>query len=176
MKRIRSITREGTSTVTVEFAWETAMDFALLEVREKLDRVVGSLPRGSDRPTILGVDPSAEPVMTVALASAERRPRNTIEVLMELKETARALVKRRIEQVDGVAQAAVLGGVEREIHVDVNPSALQSLGLTVGQISEVLASANMNLPGGTITAAFTSESTWQGPTKRQAFTTSSSTR
>ncbi|HSQ75873.1 MAG TPA: efflux RND transporter permease subunit, partial [Bacteroidota bacterium] len=151
VKRIRSITREGTSTVTVEFTWGTAMDFALLEVREKLDQAGGSLPRGSDRPAILGVDPSAEPIMTVALASADRQPRNSIEVLRELKETARASVKRRIEQVEGVAQAAVLGGVEREIHVDVQPAALQSLGLTVGQIAEVLTSANMNLPGGTIT-------------------------
>ena len=151
VKRIRSITREGMSAVTVEFAWGTAMDFALLEVREKLDQVGGSLPRESDRPTILSVDPSAEPVMTIALASADRQPRDSIEVLTELKETARALVKRRIEQVQGVAQAAVLGGVEREIHVDVNPAALQALGLTIGQLSEVLASANMNLPGGTIT-------------------------
>jgi len=136
------------SAVTVEFAWGTAMDFALLEVRENWTRWAGSLPRESDRPTILGVDPSAEPVMTIALASAERQPLDSIEVLTELKETARALVKRRIEQGEGVAQAVVLGGVEREIQVVVNPAALQSLGLTIGQISEVLASANMNLPGG----------------------------
>jgi len=150
VRRIRSVTREGMSIVTVEFAWGTGMDFAVLEMREKLDQVRGGFPRDADRPTILRIDPSVEPIMTIALSSPGEHQGDDLEALAELKETARSLVKRRIEQVKGVAQAAVLGGAEREIHVDVRTSVLQALGVTIGEVSEALSSGNINLPGGTI--------------------------
>ena len=50
VKRIRSVTREGMSIVTVTFYWGTNMDFAMLEAREKLDGVRGSFPRDAGRP------------------------------------------------------------------------------------------------------------------------------
>jgi HAE1 family hydrophobic/amphiphilic exporter-1 len=167
-KRVSSVTREGQSVVTVEFYWGTNMDFALLEVREKLDQMRGALPREASRPTILRVDPSTEPIMTVALSSQDKEEKGSVRLvevkrvgengrvgdrgrwLVELKETARALVKRRIEQIDGVAQASVLGGVEREIHVDVDSRKMQSLGITTEQVAQALANANLNLPGGSI--------------------------
>jgi HAE1 family hydrophobic/amphiphilic exporter-1 len=167
-KRVSSVTREGQSVVTVEFYWGTNMDFALLEVREKLDQMRGALPREAGRPTILRVDPSTEPIMTVALSSQHKeqkwsealvkvkqeaengRAEERVRWLVELKETARALIKRRIEQIDGVAQASVLGGVEREIRVDVDSRRLHALGLTNEQVSRALADANLNLPGGSI--------------------------
>jgi hydrophobic/amphiphilic exporter-1 (mainly G- bacteria), HAE1 family len=150
VKRIRSVTREGMSVVSVTFYWGTRMDFAMLEVREKLDAVRGSFPRDAGRPNILRIDPTVEPVMTVAVSSNMTGPADATAVLAELKETARALVKRRIEQVEGVAQAAVLGGLDREIHVDVEMAALRAQGLEIGQVGDALDAANVNLPGGTI--------------------------
>ncbi len=176
-KRVSSISREGQSVVTVEFYWGTEMDFALLEVREKLDQMRGALPREAGRPTILRVDPSTEPIMTIVLsASSAQTPRpdgalDTLRLrssrqaasgfaslrvtedgsnLTELKETARALVKKRIEQIDGVAQVSVLGGVEREIHVVLNKQKLDALGISIEQVSQALAQANLSLPGGSI--------------------------
>ncbi|MFH0991227.1 MAG: efflux RND transporter permease subunit [bacterium] len=205
VKRTSSASREGISVVTAEFYWGTNMDFAMLEVREKLDQLRAGLPREAGRPTILKIDPSTEPVMTVAVSEKQREDRRemreeialrsgagparlggTISAggapsqlegtqagreenrergsigekkenestkysqLVELKETARALIKRRIEQVEGVAQAAVLGGLEREIHVEIDMRKLQAHGLTLDQVSAALAAANLNLPGGTI--------------------------
>ncbi|MDL1892687.1 efflux RND transporter permease subunit, partial [Sphingobacteriales bacterium CHB3] len=69
-KRISSISRDAQSVVTMEFYWGTDMDFALLEVREKLDQMRGALPREAGRPAILRIDPSTEPVMTIALSAA----------------------------------------------------------------------------------------------------------
>ena len=54
------------------------------------------------------------------------------------------------EQLDGVAQAQVVGGLDREIHVEVNPLLLESYGLRLEQISTALAQANVSAPGGTI--------------------------
>ncbi len=150
VKRIRSVTREGMSSVTVTFYWGTNMDFAMLEAREKLDGARGSFPRDAGRPTILRIDPTMEPIMTVAVSSPSAGAGDPSAVLTALKETARALVKRRIEQVEGIAQAAVLGGLEREVQVDVDMSALRVLGLDIGQIGDALAAANVDLPGGTV--------------------------
>jgi HAE1 family hydrophobic/amphiphilic exporter-1 len=70
--------------------------------------------------------------------------------LWALKDLAEQVFKRRLEQVDGVAQAAVAGGLEREIQVEVNPQLLDSYGVTIAQIIEALDAANMSAPGGTI--------------------------
>jgi HAE1 family hydrophobic/amphiphilic exporter-1 len=150
VKRIRSITREGMSIVTVTFYWGTNMDFAVLGVREKLDKARGTFPREAGRPTILRLDPSADPVMTVAISSPRLRADSSSVGLAELKETARALLKRRIEQVESVAQASVLGGIEREIQVDVDMAMLNALGLDCGQLGDALGAANVDLPGGTV--------------------------
>ncbi|HAL57019.1 MAG TPA: hypothetical protein DCP63_11245 [Bacteroidetes bacterium] len=165
-KKVSSVSREGLSVVTAEFYWGTNMDFAMLEVREKLDQLRTALPREASRPTILRIDPATEPVLTVAVSERYRKVNLTVggegagglrvrgdeerAHLVELKETARALIKRRIEQVSGVAQASVLGGLEREIQVEIDTRRSSSLGVTLDQVSSALASANLNLPGGTI--------------------------
>ena len=150
VKKIRSITREGLSVVTVEFYWGTSMDFAVLELREKLDQVRWAFPIEVGRPAILRVDPSVEPIMTIAVSSWRFSSGDETRELAEVNEIARTLLKRRIEQVDGVAQAAVIGGVEREVHVDVHLPVLRALGIGIDQVSEALAAANVNLPGGSI--------------------------
>ncbi|HLP82274.1 MAG TPA: efflux RND transporter permease subunit, partial [Nitrosomonas sp.] len=158
VKKVSSISREGLSIVTAEFYWSTNMDFALLDVREKLDQLRALLPQEANRSTILKVDPSTEPIMTIAVSPEKRRSSilSTQSLglensyLMDLKGTAQALLKRRIEQIEGVAQVSVLGGVDREIQVELNMEKLQGLGITLDQVSQALANANVNLPGGTI--------------------------
>jgi len=164
VRKITSVSREGLSIVTVEFYWGTDMDFALLDTREKLDGLRSFLPRDAGRPTILHIDPSTEPIMTLVVSGrqSEIRIANTPNnqftksetpnpaELAELKETARALIKRRLEQIEGVAQAVITGGLEREIHVDLNMRLLNTYGLTIDNISQSLQSANLNLPGGNI--------------------------
>jgi HAE1 family hydrophobic/amphiphilic exporter-1 len=61
VQQVRSISRSGQSDVVLEFAWGTDMDFASLDVREKLD--VLQLPLEVERPIILRFDPSLDPIM-----------------------------------------------------------------------------------------------------------------
>jgi hydrophobic/amphiphilic exporter-1 (mainly G- bacteria), HAE1 family len=70
--------------------------------------------------------------------------------LRALKELAESVFRRRLEQIDGVAQVAVTGGLEREIHVEVDPARLEAYGLTIDEIAEALEAANYSLPGGTV--------------------------
>ena len=145
VKSLSSVSREGSSQVTLRFLWgtRTDMDFATLNVRERLDNVRYDLPERATRPTILRSDPTSEPVMTLATTSE-------IADLWELKELSENVFKRRLEQIDGVAQAAVAGGLDREIHVLVDSRTLEALDVTIDEVSAALEAANYSAPGGTI--------------------------
>ena len=142
VERVESVSREGLSLVTLRFAWGTDMDFAVLNVREKLDAIREQLPELADRPAVLRTDPTSEPVMAISVSG--------VGDLWVLRELAEEVFKRRLEQIDGVAQAAVTGGLEREIHVEVDPRRLDSYGLGMQQIADALEAANQSAPGGTI--------------------------
>ncbi len=140
--RVSSRSRPGLSDVTVEFEWGTQMDFASLEVREKLDRI--RLPQEVDSPIILRYDPSLEPIMRLGLTSGE------ID-LIALRTMAEERLRNRLETIDGVAAIEVSGGLEEEIHIELSESRLASLGLSVSQVASRVAAENVNLTGGTLT-------------------------
>jgi HAE1 family hydrophobic/amphiphilic exporter-1 len=142
VERVTSVSREGVSLVTLQFAWRTDMDFAMLAVREALDDAREALPESVGRPTILRVDPESDPVMTLSVAGGGD--------LWRTKELAETVFRRRLEQLDGVARAAVTGGLDREIQVEVDPRLLESYGLTIADIARALDAANVSAPGGTI--------------------------
>jgi len=142
VERVESVSRDGVSLVVLRFAWGTDMDFAALNVRERLDQIRDNLPENSDRSIVLRTDPRSEPIAAISVSGSND--------LWQLKELAESVFRRRLEQLDGVAQAQVTGGLEREIHVNVEPQKLQSFGLTLDQIGEALNRANASAPSGSI--------------------------
>ncbi len=142
VENVTSVSQEGVSLVTLRFAWGTDMDFATLNVRERLDNIRELLPETAERPTILRVDPQAEPILTISLTGGAN--------LLQNKEIADRVFRRRLEQLDGVAQASVTGGLDREIQVDVDPALLESNGITLAEVSTALDDANYSARGGTI--------------------------
>jgi hydrophobic/amphiphilic exporter-1 (mainly G- bacteria), HAE1 family len=142
VERMESTSREGASLVVLRFAWGTDMDFAALNVRERVDGLRGTLPERAQRPVVLRTDPRSEPVMAISVAGGGDA--------RAAKELADAVFRRRLEQIDGVAQAAVTGGHDREIQVDVDARRLESYGVTIDEIATALAAANASSPSGTI--------------------------
>ncbi len=142
--RVTSVSREGVSLVTLRFVWGTDMDFATLDLRERLDNVRDALPESaaSTRPRILRVDPESEAIMAVSLSGGND--------LWQTKELAETVFRRRLEQLEGVAEATVTGGLDREIHVEVDPQLLEVYNVTLDQIEQALAGSNYSAPGGTI--------------------------
>lgn len=160
VKKITSVSKEGISVLSVDFVWGTDMDYALLSLREKLDNASSIIPREAERPSIVRVDPSATPIMTLVLSYKQdnnkiRYVSNStgeadIRKLVDLKEAARVIFKRRLEQVDGVAQAVITGGLEREVLVEVSPQKLTEYDLTYADISSALQRSNVNASAGSI--------------------------
>ncbi|GAX60846.1 cation/multidrug efflux pump [Candidatus Scalindua japonica] len=150
--RVSSRSRSDVSEVVVEFAWKTNMDFASMDVREKLDLI--DLPDDAERPVLMRFDPSLDPVMRLSLYGGEDLILLRILAEDELKPVLEGLsVESGItgaESVGGVAAVRVSGGLEEEIHVDLERSRLANLGIPISQVVERLSEENINLTAGNI--------------------------
>ncbi len=142
VERVTSVSQDGVSLVTLRFVWGANMDFAALSLRERLDNINYNLPDGADRPIILRVDPQSDPVMTVSLTGGSG--------LLHNKQIAERVFRRRLEQLDGVAQASVTGGLDREIHVEYQPPLLDAYEVSASEVVNAIAVANTSSRGGTI--------------------------
>lgn len=149
VRQVRSVSLAERSDVTLEFNWGTPMDFAVLDVREKLDAL--ELPRESGRPVVLRFDPSQEPIMRYGLALKSADPTVADEAtLKRLRRIAEDLVQKPMEGVDGVAAVKIAGGLEDEVQVLVDMTRLAQFGLTLEQVAGRLAAENANISGGRI--------------------------
>ena len=138
--RVSSISRPERSDVILEFEWGTNMDFAGLNVREKIDLL--NLPQAAEKPILLRFDPSLDPILRIALSGNES--------LTALRIMAEEEIKRELEALEGVAAVKISGGLEEEIHVELDESKLASLGIPITQVASRLEQENVNLAGGTI--------------------------
>ncbi len=139
---LRSVSRNGEVTTTLQFAWGTDMPKTVLLVRERLDNARGRLPERASRPTLLTSDPGERPIAVLGLTGPGD--------LRSIARTARDVHARRLEQLNGVASVAVVGDPQDEIRVDIDPERARALGITPGDIASAVTSANANAPGGTI--------------------------
>jgi hydrophobe/amphiphile efflux-1 (HAE1) family protein len=144
VKRVQSSSTEGVSQVGLELKLEIDPQEAAAEVREKVAAIRRRLPDAIEDPTIVRFDVAALPIMNFAVSSHLPSDKTRLMVEDDLKPL--------IEQVDGVASVEVNGGQVREIHVDLDPRRLEALGLPLQSIAEALAAANLDVPGGKITA------------------------
>jgi len=149
VQQVTSRSRPGRSEITVQFRWGTDMDFAALEVRERLDLI--RLPPASERPTIARYDPASEPAVRLALVTDRpldaRLPADRQE-LLRLRRIAEEQVRRGLEGVEGVAAVRLTGGLEEEVIVSLNEPRLAQLGIPFSQVASRLGAENVNLAGG----------------------------
>ena len=137
---ISSISKAGQSDVKLEFTWDTDMNQATADVREKLDQVF--LPQEARRPLILRFDPTLDPIMRLGLYGDAS--------LIYLRYLADEEIKRILERIDGVAAVKVKGGLEEEIRVELNEQQLTLIGINIQQVRDRLAQENVNLAGGNL--------------------------
>lgn len=138
---IRSTSSMGTSTIILMFDWGTDMNYAALQIREKVDIIRQYLPSGVKTPMTFKMDPNMMPIMQLALSSEDSR---------RLKQLTDDVIQPRLERVGGVASVWSAGGVEREIRVLVDPERLAGYGLTLNGLTQALSAENLNVSGGTV--------------------------
>jgi len=138
--QVSSVSRAGVSEVMVEFDWGTNMDFAVLDIREKLDLLL--LPEDATKPLILRFDPSQDPIVRYVVSGESG--------LKAVRIFTEEFIKPELEALDGVAAVRINGGLEEEIHVEIVEGKLNSMGLAIQGIISRLAEENINLAGGTL--------------------------
>ncbi|WP_032095819.1 MULTISPECIES: efflux RND transporter permease subunit [unclassified Alteromonas] len=146
VRKVTSTSRAGQSDVVLSFAWGTDMDFASLEVREKLD--VLRLPLDIEKPRLLRFNPSLDPVIKLGLTTDTE---NLSESGMKrLRLYAEQQVKRGLESVEGVAAVRLGGGLENEIHILIDQRKASQLSIPITDIVERIKAENVNAAGGRI--------------------------
>ena len=140
VKRLTSVSRPGLSQVTMEFEWGRNMDFASLDVRQKLDVV--RLPRDVTKPVVLRFDPTNDPILRLYMQGSDD--------LFQLRYVAEEVLKKDLESTEGVAAIKVNGGYEEEIQVRVDEGKLALLGLSIQEVNEALLKDNVNQAGGSL--------------------------
>ncbi len=140
VRRVRSYTVAGLSTVWVEFSWGTDIYKARQVVNEKLQSLAGVLPTDAV-PQLAPISSIMGEIMHVALISNQH---NT----MELKETADFVVRKRLLAIPGVSQVSNIGGDTRQYQAVLDPQRLQAFGVTVNEVITALKGANENFAAG----------------------------
>ena len=140
--QLQSTSSEGQSLVIVSFELEKNLDVAAQEVRDKVNGVLGQLPKDADPPIIQKVDPDAVPVLAIALSGPAP--------IRDITEYADKTLRRRLESIGGVGQVLIVGGRPRQLNVVVDTGKMSSLGLTSAQVMNALASQNVQIPGGKV--------------------------
>lgn len=139
---LRSTTREGVSTVTVQFLLEKNGDIAAQEVRDKVSAIVKNLPQGMDPPVVNKFDLDASPIITIVV-SGKRDVR-------EVTEIAKHQIQEPLQTVSGVGSVSLSGGRSRAINIAVNTDRLSAFGMSVEDVRQALLTQNLEVPGGIV--------------------------
>jgi HAE1 family hydrophobic/amphiphilic exporter-1 len=142
VEEVTSVSAEGRSNVRVTFTWGTDLDAAANDVRDRLDRVIPRLPEDAERPRLRKFDLASFPILILGV-SGNLDP-------MQMRQIIDNQVKYRIERIPGVASLDIHGGLDREIHVNLNAEKLKALRLPIDQIMNRIEEENINLPAGSV--------------------------
>ena len=142
LERLESTSSEGSSRVTLNFAWGTDLNEAADDVRNRLDRVRGRFPEEAEAPIMFKFDANTFPIMGVGVEGDFDRVR--------LREIAEHDLSQRLERVPGVASVTVDGGLRRQIHVLLSKEKVRALNLPVDRVVNLLRTENQNIPLGEI--------------------------
>ncbi|MBN7772006.1 efflux RND transporter permease subunit [Clostridium aminobutyricum] len=147
LDEMQSMTMQGTSYVMIQFQMDTDMNFATLNMREKIALVSDMLPDDAGDPMVMKMDMSSIPILQLYVSGD--MPLNDLNTEIENN------VLSYIERVAGVASVQVNGAVDEEVAVQISQEKLTGYGITLAQIAQTLAAENINMPSGNVTKGST---------------------
>ncbi|PIS30179.1 hypothetical protein COT42_03585 [Candidatus Saganbacteria bacterium CG08_land_8_20_14_0_20_45_16] len=138
--RIISTSSENVSSVTISFKWGTNLDAAAADVREKLDLIKMRLPEDVGTTIILKFDLSLMPVLVFGISADRSYP--------ELRQLSDKKIADPLKRIKGVGTIMSLGGLQRQINIDVDRNRLEAYHLPINQVIAMLQASNLTLPVG----------------------------
>lgn len=141
IRHITSTVGDGISVTTVEFQLGVDPGRAANDIRDAIALIRADLPQTIEEPMITRVDVEGGAILNYAIQGSGRR-------LVDLSWFVDDVLSRQLLAVPGVQKVQRLGGVEREVKVELQAERLQALGITADQVNAQLVQGNINVPGG----------------------------
>jgi len=148
LNEIRSETRDGMGIIHLEFEYGTNTDLAFIEVNEKIDAAMNSMPKDTKRPKAIKASATDIPVLYLNMTLKDNRPYTEPDEakFLEMCELAENVVRRRIEQLPEIAMADITGVPARELSIVPDNDKLKVAGITIADIESALTANNVE-PG-----------------------------
>ncbi|SBW03151.1 multidrug efflux system, subunit B [uncultured delta proteobacterium] len=144
-----SVSGQGTTRITLQFALNRDIDAAALDVQSALSRVQRRLPSDmTNPPSFRKVNPADAPVFYLSLSSKTMR-------LSDVTEYGENFIGQRLSMIDGVAQVMVYGSQKYAVRVHVDPQAMAAKQIGIDEVADALRYGNVNLPVGSMTGPYT---------------------
>jgi HAE1 family hydrophobic/amphiphilic exporter-1 len=142
VEELESDSEQERSRVQLEFTWDTDLDAATNDVRERIDRIRDLLPDEADPPMLFKFDPNMIPILYLGVGG-RLDP-------VDLRYIAEHTLKYRLERVPGVAAVEVSGGYRREIQINLIREKIDALRLSPRRIVQAIRAENLDLPAGEV--------------------------
>jgi len=141
VKKITSVSRESFSLISVEFTLDVNIDDAIQKVRDKVSVAKTKMPEDIKEPVITEINFSELPMLYVNITGNIG--------LAKLKDVGDK-ISDKIEEFPGVLSAEVVGGLEREVKIDVDFNRLKYYNLSFNDLINTISAENLNIPGGSV--------------------------
>lgn len=142
LDRVTSMSMESVSIVTVEMKQDVDVDIALQEAQRKINEIINDLPEDAEQPALGKFDINDLPIMRLGVKADMSGT--------ELYDLVDKKIQPQLAKLEGVAQVNILGGQPREIRINLDRDKLETYGLSILQVSQVVQSANMDFPTGKV--------------------------
>jgi multidrug efflux pump len=143
IRSITSVSRDGRSTITVEFELEIDLEAAANDVRDRVSRAISNLPQDVDPPTVSKADADANPILFLNIKSTTRD-------MLDLSDIAERVFKERLQTISGVSEVRIWGQKKYSMRLWLDPARLVAYQLTPLDVRSALLRENVELPSGAV--------------------------
>src|SRR5690606_14060806 len=143
IRSLTSVSRDGRSSITVEFDLDVDLEAAANDVRDRVSRAIRNLPPDVEVPIVTKADADATPIVFMSVKSDTRN-------LLELSELANNVFKERFQTIPGVSEVRIWGEKRYSMRMWLDPAKLAAYNLTPLDIRDALNRENVGLPTGLI--------------------------
>lgn len=146
IRSLTSVSRDGRSTITVEFELGVDLEAAANDVRDRVSRAISNIPVDADPPTVAKSEADANPILFLNIKSNSRN-------LLELSDIAERVFKERLQTIAGVSEVRIWGQKKYSMRLWLNPDKLRAYQLTPLDVRNALLAENVELPSGAVEGA-----------------------